>query len=119
MVDTPESAWVLAGATERDPRYRPADTLHGHPARRWRGVRVNLDRLYPRDPDTSPRRAIFGLDMSGTTTGVLYDWVQSGSGIWYGACTFTLPYLDGRTATYHLKDQLVPAYALRPHQDDA
>lgn len=113
------SAWVRAGETSDDPRYHPADPLHWHPARRTRDVWINLDVLYPRPAHVSARRAVSGLDMTGVVAGLLTDWRQSGTGIWYGVCTFDLGDVDGRRNSYSAREQLVPASALRqPHDRD-
>jgi hypothetical protein len=105
--------WVAAGASANDPHYSPGSQLWGIPARRSRNVLINLDLLYPRDPDVSPTRAVSGVNMTGIVRGVLSDWIQSGTGVWYGRCQFTLTYWDGRNSVVEVNGQLVPEHALK------
>lgn len=107
------SEWVAAGAAASDPRYKPAEPLWGIPAIRCRNVLINLDLLYPRDPNTSPTRAVSGVNMTGIVRGVLYDWIQSGTGVWYGRCHFTMPYWDSHNGEVEVTDQLVPEHAVK------
>jgi hypothetical protein len=110
------SDWIRAGATANDPTYSPGNELWGIPMLRSRDVWINLDLLYPRDPDVSPTRAISGVDLTGVVPGVLHDWILSGTGIWYGMCQFELCYLDGRDYIVEVRDQLVPQFALRQRE---
>jgi hypothetical protein len=111
------SEWVRAGAAANDPTYSPGNALWGIPMLRSRDVWINLDLLYPRDPDVSPACAVAGVDMTGVIPGVLHDWIQSGTGVWYGMCQFRLFYLDGREFVVELRDQLVPQFALRQREE--
>lgn len=113
------SEWVEAGAAAHDPRYHAPDPLHGRPARRTRDVWINLDVVFPRDPTISARRAISGLDMTGVVPGLLTDWIQAGTGKWYGCCSFRLNYVDGRNAIYEMRGHLVAEDALRPRSDSS
>ena len=106
------SDWVAAGADANDPHYSPGSPVWGIPASRCRPVLINLDLLYPRDPDVSPCRAVSGVNMTGVVRGVLYDWILSGTGVWYGRCQFTMPYWDGR-GDVEVTEQLVPEHAVR------
>lgn len=63
----------------------------GIPEARWRRVLINLDLLFPRDPNVPPTRAVSGVNMTGIVRGVLYDWVQSGTGVCTDAATSTCP----------------------------
>jgi hypothetical protein len=107
------SEWVAAGASVNDPNYSPGSKLWGIDPRRSRNVLINLDSLYSRDPDVSPSRAVSGVDMTGIVRGILYDWIQSGTGVWYGRCHFTMLYWDGRDSVIEVTDQLVPEHAVK------
>jgi hypothetical protein len=107
------SEWVAAGAAANDPHYAPGESLWGIPAMRCREVLINLDLLYPRDPNISPTRAVSGVNMTGIVRGVLYEGIQSGTGVWYGRCHFTMPYWDSHNGEVEVTDQLVPEHAVK------
>jgi hypothetical protein len=107
------SEWVSAGASANDPNYSPGRELYGIAPRRSRHVLINLDLLYPRDPDVSATRAGSGVNMTGVVRGILYDWIQSGTGVWYGRCHVSMPYWDGRDSVVEVTDQLVPEHAVQ------
>lgn len=74
-------------------------------------VRVRLDTLYPRHPDT-PRRVVpDGLDVTGNAHGRLTGWFRTVDGDWLGVVHFEIDYADGRRHI-SLQDQLVPLHAL-------
>lgn len=75
-------------------------------------VRVQLDVLYPRQPD-APRNVVpEGLDATGTVPGRLTGWLRTVDGDWFGVVNFEIPYADGRKQQISLQDQLVPVRAL-------
>ncbi|WP_280264653.1 hypothetical protein [Nocardia wallacei] len=76
-------------------------------------VWVRLDAVCVRDPGTLRRVNGSGVDMTGERPGLLTHWVPAESGEWLGRVTYSVPYADGRPPL-QLRDQLVPAYALRP-----
>ncbi len=84
-------------------------TLMEAPTEVW----VRLDALLPRDPGTPRRTNGAGLDMTGERPGRLTHWIPAENGDWLARVSFSVPYADGRPPL-HLRDQLVPAYALRP-----
>lgn len=99
MVNTPYTRWI-------------GDTLHGK-TRVLTSVWVRLDSICVRAPDTPLQTVVTGLDMSGEVRGRLHGWFRTVKGDWLGVVDYEIPYADGRRATVHLVDQIVPAYALR------
>lgn len=89
------------------------DALHGRYPDLTR-VWVQLDLLFPQQPDAGRRVVIEGLDMTGRAAGLLSGWFRSVDGAWLGVVSYKLPYADGRREKVELVDQLVPAQALRP-----
>jgi hypothetical protein len=85
--------------------YRP-DTYPPRPV--W----VRLDALLLRDPEMPRHANGAGVEMSGDAAGTLTHWIPTVDGDWLGRVTFTVRYADGREPL-RLRDQLVPAYALR------
>lgn len=82
-------------------------------------VWVQLEAINVRVPGMPKHVAPEGLDMSGQVRGLLERWYQSGDGDWLGFVNFSIPYADGRRDKLKLSGQLVPAYALRPREDDS
>ncbi|AYF78030.1 hypothetical protein D7D52_34150 [Nocardia yunnanensis] len=76
-------------------------------------VWVRLDAILVRDPGKPKHVNGAGVHMSGERPGVLSHWVPTVDGEWLGRVTYSLQYADGRP-DLHIRDQLVPAYALRP-----
>ncbi|MGW5218768.1 hypothetical protein ACWEQA_12960 [Nocardia sp. NPDC004085] len=90
--------------------YRP-DTYPPRPV--W----VRLDALLLRDPEMPRHTNGVGMEMHGETAGTLTHWIPTVDGDWLGRVTYTVCYADGR-APLRMRDQLVPAYALRPRGID-
>lgn len=83
-----------------------------------RAVWVNLDKICIR-PNNEPSRVVpDGLDMTGQVRGLLREWHRTARGDWLGVVNFKIPYADGRQHRLLLSNQLVPAYALRPREDE-
>lgn len=78
-----------------------------------RPVWVRLDAILIRDPGLPPHVNGAGVEMRGERPGTLTHWVPTVDGHWLGRVSYTVNYADGRPPL-HVRDQLVPAYALRP-----
>ncbi|MFC3961759.1 hypothetical protein [Nocardia jiangsuensis] len=78
-----------------------------------RPVWVRLDAILIRDPGTPKHVNGAGVEMNGECAGTLTHWVPTVDGFWLGRVSYTVRYADGRPPL-HVRDQLVPAYALRP-----
>ncbi|SDN06385.1 hypothetical protein [Allokutzneria albata] len=79
---------------------------------------VRLDEFLRR-PSSFQRRVVGdGLDVSGEVPGMLTGWFRSAEGLWLGVCHYRIPYADGRTVTIAVRNQLIPAYALRRREVD-
>lgn len=86
-------------------------TVTGPPTEMW----VRLEALCVRDPGTPVRTNGAGLDMTGERLARVTHWIPVASGDWCGVASFSIPYADGRPPL-RMRDQLVPAYALRPRR---
>jgi hypothetical protein len=82
-----------------------------------RQVWIRLDAIFIRDPGTPVHPNGAGLNMTGEVPGLLTHWVPEYRGGWAGRCTFSVHYADGRRPLV-LRDQLIPAYALRPRHEE-
>ncbi|MFI6870878.1 hypothetical protein [Nocardia sp. NPDC050406] len=80
-----------------------------------RPVWVRLDAILVRDPGKPRHVNGAGVHMTGERPGTLTHWVPTLDGEWLGRVTYSLQYADGRP-DLHVRDQLVPAYALRPRR---
>ena len=88
------------------------DAVHGrHP--KTRSVWVRLDAICARIPGQPHHVVPHGLDMSGEVPGLLTSWFETAKGDWMGVVNYPIPYADRYLGTIHLRDQLVPSYALR------
>lgn len=96
----------------RDPGPSPREEISLTPV--W----VQLEAINVRVPGMPKHVAPQGLDMSGQVRGLLRRWHRTVDGDWLGIVNFSIPYADGRKDKLKLSDQLVPAYALRPREDD-
>jgi len=76
-------------------------------------VWVLLEQVCVHDPAVA-RTVVDGLDLTGRAKGFLLEWRRSSRGDWLGVVNYEVRYADGREATVWWRDQLVPAYALRP-----
>ncbi|GAA5072547.1 MULTISPECIES: hypothetical protein [Nocardia] len=81
-------------------------------------VWVRLDAIVIRDPGTPKHTNGAGVIMHGERPGTLTHWVPTVAGDWLGRVTFSVQYADGRPDLL-VRDQLVPAYALRPRAERA
>lgn len=91
--------------------------VHGPLPQSKTAVWVRLDYICIR-PDAAPHKVVpDGLDMTGAVPGLLRRWHRTVNGDWLGVVNFHVPYADGRRDRLYLADQLVPAYALRPRDD--
>ena len=81
-----------------------------------RRVWVRLDAVLLREPGMPSHINGAGLDMTGEVAGLLTHWVPTVKGDWMGRVNFAIHYADGRP-DFEVRDQLVPAYALRPRDD--
>lgn len=82
-------------------------------------VWVQLEAINARMPGMPKHLAPKDLDMSGQVRGMLQRWCQSVDGDWLRFVNFSIPYVDGRRDEPKLSGQLVPAYAVRPREDDS
>lgn len=78
-----------------------------------RPVWVRLDAILLRDPEMPRHANGAGVEMHGEVAGTLTHWIPTVDGDWIGRVSYTVCYADGR-APLQMRDQLVPAYALRP-----
>lgn len=79
---------------------------------------VDLNKLYIRDPGTPSRPNWAGLDTSGEVPGLILRWIPTAKGDWTAEVNFDIPYINGHEFL-ELREQLVPAYALRPRSGSA
>lgn len=87
------------------------DKLHG----RYKiitPVLVNLDKLFPLDPDTSYQVVPDGLDLAGTAQGRLHGRFRAVDNRWLGVVDYEIAYADGNRLV-RLVDQVVPFSVLR------
>jgi hypothetical protein len=76
-------------------------------------VWVLLEQVCRHDPEV--RRTVGdGLDFTGRAPGILRGWRRTARGEWLGVVNYEVHYADGRKNTLWCRDQMVPAYALRP-----
>ncbi|WP_245671667.1 hypothetical protein [Nocardia amamiensis] len=80
-----------------------------------RPVWVRLDAILVRDPGTPRHVNGAGVIMRGERPGTLTHWLPTVDGDWMGRVTYSIQFADGRP-DLHVRDQLVPAYALRPRR---
>lgn len=85
-----------------------------------RPVWVLLDLAFPPEDETRHRVVDDGLDLTGKARGSQRRnaWLRSRRGMWLGRVTFEVGYVDGRGKFLIFADQLVPARALLPSDDN-
>lgn len=81
-------------------------------------VWVRLDTLFPRDNTIRGQAVIDGLELSGNVRGILLGWKRGASGQWLGVVNYAVHYADGRRQTAIWNEQLVPAAAISPREDN-
>ncbi len=79
------------------------------------GRRIGLDALFVRLPGAPTHVIDTGLDLTGEAPGRLHGWFPTVKGDWLGVVEYEIRYADGRREQVQPVNQLVPAYALRPH----
>lgn len=107
--------WMSLGLDSPYTRWT-GDGLHGRTPVLY-AVWVRLDALYIRVPGSPSHTIITGLDFTGEVPGRLHGWFPTLKGDWLGVVNFEIPYADQRREPLSVRDQLVPAYALRPKGD--
>lgn len=98
---------------------RPARDASKRPVREIAGVAAELLELWSqRSTSIRAELATLTRQFQAETAGTLTHWIPTVDGDWLGRVTYTLRYVDGREPL-QLRDQLVPAYALRPRTGTA
>lgn len=83
-----------------------------------RPVWVRLDALFPRDDGTRGQAVIDGLELSGNTRGIQLGWKRGSTGEWLAVVNYAIGYADGRRQSTVWNEQLVPAAAISPREDN-
>jgi hypothetical protein len=81
-------------------------------------VWVRLDVLFPRDDTSWGQAVIDGLELSGTTRGIQLGWKRSSTGEWLAVVNYAIRRADGQGEPTIWNEQLVPAAAISPREDN-
>lgn len=105
----------------------PRDWERQIPALRWKTARrdhpptepvwVRLDVLFAHDP-ARHQAVVDGLELSGNARGLLLGWKRGSLGDWLAVVNYQIHYADGRAQSTIWHEQLIPASAISPREDN-
>lgn len=95
----------------------PRNTGPPSPRPATRPVWVDLDVLFAHD-QSRHQAVVHGLSLTGRSRGILLGWKRGSLGDWLAVVNYQIHHADGRAQPTIWSEQLVPAAAVTPRDDN-